>query len=667
MADPPRGARFSWLLPAAKRTADPSPAESLPVVQRVLDTLYTFAGILDARGHILQINRATLQVTGVNMRDVAGMPFYKTYWWSYRPDVSERIRESVERAREGHTVRFDVDLRVGDGRFLTIDYMIVPLRDADGRITHLIPSAIDLSDRLQVLRERDVLLRNLQEVNALLDTLIDTAPIGIGYWDKDLRFQRLNDALAEINGLPKQAHVGRTIHELLPDVGPASAEQFQRVLQTGQSVVTEVSGMTPAQPGVQRTWQVHYYPVQIAGEIAGLGAVCEEITERKQREQVIQEMNAQLEARVADRTRALETSLKREQEHHQRLSSIIRSLPQAALVLDERDQVLQTNAQLCHLFRIPRLPQELIGQPRDHMLEWMRPLLPADEEFWRKVDHMRAERQPIIGERLELQDGRIVLRDFIPIQMDGRPIGQMFLYRDITEENRADTAKSEFMALASHQLRTPLTALRWMVGRLARSVGPRLTEQEQRMLQEGKRAAARMAETIDTMLKISRLESGRVTSATFDIPLHGFLKTSMEAFDQQIRERRLHVQLECAPDVWLKTDPPFLQEVLSNLISNAIKYTPPLGRISLRAIQTDDAVILQVEDTGMGIPLHQQEKVFRKFFRGENVISQETDGNGLGLYLVWLITTMLGGTVSFSSQEGRGSTFTLRFPVGAVK
>lgn len=667
MAAPSRGTRFSWLLPASKRTegvpdADAANQVSLPVVQRVLDTLYTFAGILDAEGKILEINRAALLVSGVKMEDVMGIPFHLAYWWSHSDEVRQKILDSVRRAQAGETVRFDVDARIGEGRFLMIDYMIVPLRDAQGRVTHLIPSAIDLTDRLRALGERDALLRNLHEVNALLDTIIDAAPIGIGFWDKELRFQRLNDALAEINGLPKEAHMGRAIHDLLPDVGPASAEQFRQVLETGEPVITEVSGMTPAQPGVLRTWHVHYYPVRIGGETVGLGAICEEITQRKRAQQDIETLNAELERKVEERTMGLEQAFRREQEHRQRLGSIVTNLPQAALVLDEHDRVLQANAHLCHVFRIPRLPQELVGLSREEILEWMRPILPAIPGFWEDVDRMRRERQTIIGERVELQDGRVLLRDFIPMQTDGRPIGQMFLYRDITEENRADTAKSEFMALASHQLRTPLTALRWMIGRLTRSLGPRLTQQEQRMLQEGKRAAGRMADTIDTMLKISRLESGRVTSNVFDIPLQGFLRTCVDAFGDQIEERRLRVSVDCTPDVWLKTDPNFLQEIIANLIGNAIKYTPPLGRVSVRAAQSPEVVTLEVEDTGMGIPLHQQEKVFRKFFRGENVVSQETDGNGLGLYLVWLMTTMLGGTVSFQSEEGKGSTFTLRFP-----
>ncbi len=597
------------------------------------------------------------------MDDVAGRPFHRAYWWSYSPEVQARILQSVRWAQAGETVRFDVEERIGDGRFLPIDYMIAPLRNDAGEITHLIPSAIDLTDRIHALRDRDRVVRELHETNALLDSLIEAAPVGIGYWDRDLRFQRLNDALAEINGIPKMEHIGRTVEEVLPDVGPAAAAQFREVLQTGKPLTAEVSGMTPARPGVLRTWSVHYYPVRMAGEVVGLGALCQEITERKQAEASIRHLNAMLEEKVAERTAGLEDALRRNQESIQRLAAVIVNLPMAALVLDERDRILQINAQFCHTFRIPRLPHELMGITREELLRWMRPFLPQAAEFWQAVEQMRAESQPVIGQKMRLQDGRILLRDFIPMWRDGQPLGQMFLYRDVTEEHRVDEAKSEFMALASHQLRTPLTSLRWMIGRLARSLGSRLTLPEGQLLTEGKRAAARMAETIDTMLQISRLESGRVISHPFDVPLQGFLQGVIQSFASPAEARRLQLTLQCDAGVWLRTDPQFLQEILGNLIGNAVKYTPELGRVSVRARQAPDAVTIEVEDTGLGIPLHQQEKVFRKFFRGENVVSRETDGNGLGLYLVWLMTGMLGGTVSFNSEEGRGSTFTLRFPV----
>jgi PAS domain S-box-containing protein len=126
--------------------------------------------------------------------------------------------------------------------------------------------------------------RELEGANALLDALFDQAPIGLGFWDRELRYVRLNAALAEMNGVPREAHIGKTVEEVLPEMDPAVMESFRRVLATGETVRHEVSGITPAAPGRKRWWSVTYHPVRAGDEVQGVGAVCEEITDAKQAE-----------------------------------------------------------------------------------------------------------------------------------------------------------------------------------------------------------------------------------------------------------------------------------------------------------------------------------------------------------------------------------------------
>ena len=126
--------------------------------------------------------------------------------------------------------------------------------------------------------------RELEGANALLDALFDQAPIGLGFWDRELRYVRLNAALAEMNGVPREAHIGKTVEEVLPEMDPAVMESFRRVLATGETVRHEVSGITPAAPGRKRWWSVTYHPVRAGDEVQGVGAVCEEITDAKEAE-----------------------------------------------------------------------------------------------------------------------------------------------------------------------------------------------------------------------------------------------------------------------------------------------------------------------------------------------------------------------------------------------
>ncbi len=187
----------------------------------------------------------------------------------------------------------------------------VPILDETGEIEEWVGMCVDISERKQAEAEREQLLALLKteqtrlvEANVLLDTLFNNAPIGIGLWDEKLRYVRLNDALAEINGLPQEVHIGKTVAQVLPGVDSAVMEAFHHVMETGESIAQEASGETPAAPGKLRHWSVNYYPIKLPGDITWVGAICQEITDRKQaeveREQLFErEQAARVEAEAA--------------------------------------------------------------------------------------------------------------------------------------------------------------------------------------------------------------------------------------------------------------------------------------------------------------------------------------------------------------------------------
>jgi len=121
--------------------------ESERQLRRVLDNLFTFVGLLSPEGVVLEVNRAPLEAAGIAFADVHGKRFEDCYWWSYAPQVRARLRDAIGRAARGEMVRYDVDVRMAGGRLMAIDFMLAPLRDDDGRITHLIPSAVDITER----------------------------------------------------------------------------------------------------------------------------------------------------------------------------------------------------------------------------------------------------------------------------------------------------------------------------------------------------------------------------------------------------------------------------------------------------------------------------------------------------------------------------------------
>ena len=251
-----------------------------------------------------------------------------------------------------------------------------------------------------------------------------------------------------------------------------------------------------------------------------------------------------------------------------------------------------------------------------------------------------------------------------PIILNGRPIGAIEVFRDITLEQEVDRMKSEFISLASHQLRTPLSAIMTYSHMLVDGYMGKLTEAQKRSLRTVISAANRMNELISTLLNITRIESGTIAvslkAVAIDKLAEEVLKeVSLMASDHDVKlslERKGH-----ASNI-VRTDSLIVKEVLSNLITNAIKYTPANGSVVVTVQARSRDILVTVLDTGWGIPDYAQDQVFSKFFRAHNIVKRETTGTGLGLYLVKGLLEELGGKIWFTSTEGQGTTFSFTLP-----
>jgi len=223
------------------------------------------------------------------------------------PEIPERWRQIHQRCLAGAIEKSEADLFVrADGTEQWISWEIHPWHRATHEIGGIIIFAIDITQRKQTeaaLRESQL---QIQRQLAEIETIYQSAPIGLNVLDTELRFVRINQRLAEINGLPVEAHIGRTLRELLPDLADAAEQLLHPILETGEPLLNvEISGETPAQPGVQRIWLESFLPLKDGDRIIGISTVCEEITDRKLAEMALVQLNCELEQRVADRTAEL--------------------------------------------------------------------------------------------------------------------------------------------------------------------------------------------------------------------------------------------------------------------------------------------------------------------------------------------------------------------------
>jgi signal transduction histidine kinase len=275
--------------------------------------------------------------------------------------------------------------------------------------------------------------------------------------------------------------------------------------------------------------------------------------------------------------------------------------------------------------------------------------------------------KPVIQRTLyKLKDGSLlpVACTVSPLVLAGRPIGAIELFRDISTEYEIDRMKSDFISLASHQLRTPLSAIKTYSHMLIDGFMGPLAPEQRKALRTIVSASNRMNELISTLLNVSRIETGNVIVSAKKINLNHivdeiFKELALSADNKQIT---LSTKLPASP-VIIKGDNLIVKEILINMVSNAIKYTPNGGQVLVQIRKGSRNVLISVKDNGMGIPKSAREQLFSKFYRAQNVVRHETSGTGLGLYLVKGLVETLNGKIWFESIENRGSTFYVRLPI----
>jgi PAS domain S-box-containing protein len=250
-----------------------------------------------------------------------------------------------------------------------------------------------------------------------------------------------------------------------------------------------------------------------------------------------------------------------------------------------------------------------------------------------------------------------------PLLLHDKPIGAVQLFRDISEETRMDKMKSDFISLSSHQLRTPLSAINIYAGMLRDGIGGTLNKQQAAFVDSILTSSHRMNELIDTLLSITRIEAGgiKVTPSRFEV--NGLINDIIAEIRPVANSKniKLKVNIKNAHQS-VKTDELLLKEVMVNLLTNAVKYTPEGGKVTLEVKDNNQNVTFSVADNGYGIPKRLHDRVFTKFFRADNIMAYDVSGTGLGLYLTKMIADKLSAELWFESVEGKGTTFYFDLP-----
>ena len=352
----------------------------------------------------------------------------------------------------------------------------------------------------------------------------------------------------------------------------------------------------------------------------------------------------------------------------QKFELAVKNVSEQIIITDPNGIILFANSAVKKMTGFS--PEEILGKKAGIKKLWGG-LMPLEfyQHLWKTL---KVDKLPLAAElKNKRKNGEIynVKASLSPIlDKNGEVEYFVGIERDITKELAVDRMKTEFISLASHQLRTPLSAMRWFLEMLLDGDMGKLAPEQLDAVQNIASSNQRMIMLVNSLLNISRIESGRIIVDPSPTDINILLKGVVKELEKKCEEKKQKIIVSVHPQLPLiSLDEKLIHEVYINLLTNAIKYSPAETDIMVTISKKDSDIISQISDNGYGIPPTQHDKIFQKFFRADNIVKRETDGTGLGLYLVKSIIESSQGKIWFISEENKGTTFWFTLPISGMQ
>ncbi|MEZ5102135.1 MAG: PAS domain S-box protein [Thermoleophilia bacterium] len=523
----------------------------------------------------------------------------------------------------------------------------LPARRADGGGAIVDVSAVPLPDGAGVVLSCAVTRQSEDERRLRL--LVSRTPVGLFQTDRLGRCTFVNERWCEISGMTMDEAIGEGWAK---NVHPDDRHEVFLEWMTAAASEREFSReYRYATPDGRTTWVFGSASPLFDedGELRGYLGSLSDITEQK----ALREDNERVAALVM---------------------TLIESLNSGVLVEDEARQVQFVNQVICNDFGLGAEREALVRMDGNDVLRLMTPLLEDGERFVELIERHAESWEHLRGEELRFVDGRVFELDHVPFLV-GNAGGHLWHYRDITERKRIelelaaqneqlrelDKLKDEFVAMVTHELRSPVTSVLGYLDLVLED--EELGDEQRHFVGVARRNAQRLLRLVGDLLFIARVQAGKFSLEPERMDLAQVISECVESQRPRAESKCVSVLLDAPASLPLVGDPARLSQLADNLVSNAIKFTLEGGDVRVRLSEEAGTVRLEVADSGIGIPAAEQEKLFQRFFRASTATSQRIQGTGLGLTITKTIAEGHGGTISFTSEVGVGTTFVVELPL----
>ncbi len=350
-----------------------------------------------------------------------------------------------------------------------------------------------------------------------------------------------------------------------------------------------------------------------------------------------------------------------------RMNTLLDSALESILLVDDNDRVVWANQSYANVFGYSD-PDFIIGTEWESTRTGVGVKFNNRRKFIRRLTEINSNRELAVTS----EDIQITAPEARTLSMTSAPatgssseyLGRLWVFRDVTQERTVDRSKSEFVSMVSHELRTPLTSLTGFIELVLDGAGGEVNRETERLLQKAHTNGLRLSRLVADLLDISRFEAGNLGLEFSELSLQGLLTELVESMALQFEQKQIDVKLKLPENmraVW--ADRERCAQIFSNLLSNAVRYTPNGGSVTISAKINGDQVEVTVRDTGEGIRPENQARIFDKFVRISNNGKRPPGSTGLGLAITKTLAETQGGSVRLESEYGKGSAFTVALPV----
>jgi len=604
----------------------------------------------DREGRVTFLNLIAESLTGWTNPEAVGRPLGAVFNVVDEPPPSSSPARTVARAEDGGRGRTGHGLLIArDGTRRPIDDSAAPIRDRDGAVVGSVIVFRDISERRRAEAEQARLLREVEAGRQRLVEVFRSAPSFMAILrGPDHVFELANDRYYELIG--RRDILGQTVREALPEVVEQGfVDLLDSVYRSGEPFASgDMRVMVARQPGgplEERFLDFVYQPLRdAAGAVTGILAQGIDLTEHKRAQAELHRRDERLQLLLGNATDF------------------------AVIISDLEGRVLEWQGGAEHI--TGWTAEDMIGRPASVIFTPEERAAGVPEaEMAKAAQSGRAEDKRWHARK----DGRRFFADGVMVGLrnaEGELRGFGKVMRDATDRKQAEDAlkeadrrKDEFLAVLAHELRNPLAPLRngLQIMRLAAHDTAAVNEARDMM----ERQLGHMVRLIDDLLDVSRISRNKMELRRQRVLLSDVVTHSVETARPLIdaQGHALEIDLPAEP-IYLDADLTRLSQVFGNLLANSAKYTPRGGRIALHGERDHATVMVQVRDTGIGIPQHHLPRVFDMFSQVDRSIERAAGGLGIGLALVKGLVEMHGGAVTAASEgPDRGSTFTVRLPI----